>query len=345
MQFRKLGNTDIDVSLICLGTMTWGEQNTEADAHAQLDYALTQGVNFIDTAEMYPIPPKGATQGLTETYIGNWLHQRGNRDKLVLATKVAGPGEMMAYVRGGPRLNRSHIEQAIDASLKRLRTDYVDLYQVHWPARSTNYFGQLGFTAGDDTAADAISETLDALDSLVRAGKVRAIGISNETPWGVAQYLKLADARQRARIVSIQNPYNLLNRSFEIGLAEFAHREQTGLLAYSPLGFGVLSGKYIYGRDARNSRLNLFESYTRYSNQPGLAATTDYVKLADKHAIKPAQMALAFINAQPFVTANIIGATTIAQLVENIASIDIKLDPGIIDGINAIHARNSNPCP
>ncbi len=345
MQFRKLGNTDIDVSLICLGTMTWGEQNTEAEAHAQLDYALTQGVNFIDTAEMYPIPPKAATQGLTETYIGNWLHQRRNRDKLVLATKVAGPGEMMAYVRGGPQLNRSHIEQAIDTSLKRLRTDYVDLYQVHWPARSTNYFGQLGFAAGDDAAADAISETLAALDSLVRAGKVRVIGISNETPWGAAQYLKLADEQQRARIVSIQNPYSLLNRSFEIGLAEFAHREQIGLLAYSPLGFGVLSGKYIYGRDTRNSRLNLFESYTRYSNVPGLAATTEYVKLADKHGIKPAQMALAFINAQPFVTANIIGATTLAQLEENIASIDIKLHPGIVDGINAIHARNSNPCP
>jgi aryl-alcohol dehydrogenase-like predicted oxidoreductase len=345
MQFRKLGNTDIDVSLICLGTMTWGEQNTEVEARAQLDYALSQGVNFIDTAEMYPIPPKAATQGLPETYIGNWLYQRGKRDDLVLATKVAGPGELMAYVRGGPRLNRTHIEQAIDASLQRLRTDYVDLYQVHWPARTTNFFGQLGFNAGDDADADAIGETLDALDSLVRAGKVRTIGISNETPWGAAQYMKLADEKQLSRIVSIQNPYSLLNRSFEIGLAEFAHREQTGLLAYSPLGFGVLSGKYLRGRDAGNSRLNLFESYTRYTNEPGLAATADYVNLAEKHGLKPAQMALAFINAQPFVTANIIGATSIAQLVENIGSIDVKLDQEILDSINEIHARSSNPCP
>jgi aryl-alcohol dehydrogenase-like predicted oxidoreductase len=345
MQFRKLGNTDIDVSLICLGSMTWGEQNTEVEARAQLDYALSQGVNFIDTAEMYPIPPKAATQGLTETYIGNWLHTRGRRDDLVLATKVAGPGELMAHVRGGPRLNRTHIEQAIDASLQRLRTDYVDLYQVHWPARSTNYFGQLGFSAGDDAAAESIAETLDALDALVRAGKVRAIGISNETPWGAAQYLKLADEQQKARIVSIQNPYSLLNRSFEIGLAEFAHREHTGLLAYSPLGFGVLSGKYLRGRDSGSSRLNLFKSYTRYSNESGLAATADYVSLAEKHGLKPAQMALAFINAQPFVTANIIGATTIAQLVENIASIDVTLEADVIDGINAIHARYSNPCP
>ena len=345
MQYRKLGNTGIDVSLICLGTMTWGEQNTEAEAHAQLDYALAQGVNFIDTAEMYPIPPKGATQGLTETYIGNWLQQRGGRDQLVLATKVAGPADWMAHLRGGPRLDRAHIEQAIDASLKRLRTDYVDLYQVHWPARSTNYFGQLGFTAGDDAAADAIAGTLHALDTLVRAGKARAIGISNETPWGVAQYLKLADEQQQARIVSIQNPYSLLNRSFEVGLAEFAHREQTGLLAYSPLGFGVLSGKYIRGSDDSHSRLNLFESYTRYSSEPGVAATGAYVELAESHGLSPAQMALAFVNSRPFVTATIIGATTLAQLQENIASVDVSLDAEIVDAIDAIHARQSNPCP
>lgn len=345
MLFRKLGFTQIDVSLICLGTMTWGEQNSEAEAHEQLDYAIAHGVNFIDTAEMYPIPPKGSTQGLTETCIGNWLKRRGRRDKLVLATKVAGPADWMAHLRGGPRLNRAHINTAIEASLKRLQTDYVDLYQVHWPARSTNYFGQLGYAVNDDADADAIAETLDALDELVRAGKVREIGISNETPWGAAQYLKLAHEKQQSRIVSIQNPYSLLNRSFEIGLAEFADRENTGLLAYSPLGFGVLSGKYIRGSAESNSRLKLFESYTRYSNAPGLAATAEYVELAEQHGLSPAQMALAFVNAQPFVTANIIGATTMAQLEENIASIDVSLDRDVLDAIDAIHARYSNPCP
>ena len=246
MEYRPLGKTDIKVSKICLGTMTFGEQNTEADAHQQLDYAFEQGINFIDAAEMYPVPINAETQGRTEQYIGTWLKQRSDRDKIILASKVAGPGrkEALGHLRDGPRLSKEHILQACDASLKRLQTDYIDLYQVHWPSRSTNYFGQLGYRYGKDHHPETIEETLKALGELVAAGKVRQIGLSNETPWGVAEYLSLAKEFNLPRIVSVQNPYSLLNRSYEVGLAEFAHRSSVGLLAYSPLGFGVLSGKY-----------------------------------------------------------------------------------------------------
>jgi aryl-alcohol dehydrogenase-like predicted oxidoreductase len=345
VQYTRLGNSDIEVSRICLGSMTWGEQNTEAEALQQLNYALGEGVNFIDTAEMYPIPPKAGTQGRTETYIGHWLAERGKRDDVVIATKVAGPASWMAHLRGGPQLNRTHIEQAVNDSLQRLQTDYIDLYQVHWPARNTNYFGKLGYRPEQESSVTTIEETLDALDDLVRQGKVRTIGLSNETPWGAAQYLRLADAKQQARIVSIQNPYSLLNRSFEIGLAEFAHREGTGLLAYSPLGFGVLSGKYLDDSAAVNARLRLFRDYTRYSNEQGVAATQAYVELARDNNLDPAQMALAFILQQPFTTSVIIGATTMLQLQANIASCHVQLDDDIIAAINDIHRNWSNPCP
>ena len=344
MQYRRLGHSDIEVSLIGLGTMTWGEQNTEAEAFEQLDYALEQGVNLIDAAEMYPVPPREETQGRTERYIGSWLAARGNRERVVLASKVAGPG-MIDYLRGGPRLNREHIEQALSDSLKRLQTDYLDLYQVHWPARATNFFGQLGYVHDPDDDATPIEETAAALKELVASGRVRRIGISNETPWGFMQWIRAHDRGLAERIVSIQNPYSLLNRSFEAGLAEMAIREDAGLLAYSPLAFGMLSGKYLDGARPAGARLTLYERFQRYSNPQGLAATAEYARLAREHGLSPAQLALAFVNRQPFVTSNLIGATTMEQLRENIASVDIELPDSALEGIEAIHARYTYPCP
>ncbi len=346
MEYRQLGDSDLKVSQICLGTMTWGQQNSEAEAHQQLDYAVDQGINFIDTAELYAIPPKVETQGLTEQYIGTWLGRRPDRDKLIIATKVAGPGQdWVGHIRGGPRLNRDHIHRALDASLKRLQTDYVDLYQVHWPERSTNYFGKLGFAPEDDDDAIPIEETLTALAELVEAGKVRYVGISNETPWGVMAYLRLAEQAGLPRIVSIQNPYNLLNRSFEVGLAEMVYREKLGFLAYSPLAFGVLSGKYLYGSRPSRARLTLFPDYSRYSGEQGTAATVEYDKLARRHGLAPAQLALAFVNSRPFLTSTIIGATTMDQLKTNIASAELTLSEALLAEIEAIHARFTDPCP
>ncbi|MDI3260801.1 MAG: NADP(H)-dependent aldo-keto reductase [Sinobacteraceae bacterium] len=343
-RYRSLGASRIQVSELALGTMTWGEQNTEAEAHAQLDYALDQGVNLIDTAEMYPVPPRAETQGRTERYLGTWLKSRRCRERVVIATKVIGPGEF-PWIRGGPRLTREHVLAACEASLERLQTDYLDLYQVHWPARSTNYFGQLGYRPVNDRAATPIEETLGALAELVRAGKVREIGISNETPWGAAEYLRLARERGWPRLVTIQNPYSLLNRSFEVGLAEFAHREKLGLLAYSPLAFGVLSGKYLDGARPPQARLTLFSRFTRYSHPQAEAATREYVALARMHGLDPAQMALAYVRTRPFVTSTIIGATTMEQLRTNLASAKLSLSAELLDGIEAIHRRYTIPCP
>jgi len=345
MQFTTLGRTAARVSRICLGSMTWGEQNSESDAHAQLDAAVDAGVNFIDTAEMYAIPPRAGTQGLTEKYIGSWLAKKGNRNRVVLATKVAGPAQWMAHLRGGPRLDRANIEQALHDSLRRLRTDHVDLYQLHWPERATNYFGRLGYKHEPAEVAVSIEETLEVLSDMVRAGKVLHVGVSNETPWGVMRYLQIAEARGLPRIVSIQNPYNLLNRSFEIGLAEVAHREDVGLLAYSPLAFGTLSGKYLGGARPAGGRLTLFERYQRYNNPQGVAATEAYVQLAREHGLDPAQMALAYVLSRPFVTSAIIGATTMAQLRSNLAAANLDLPPQVLEGIEAIHVRQPNPCP
>ncbi len=265
MEYKTLGNSDLKVSKICLGTMTFGEQNSELEAHQQLDYAVAQGVNFIDTAEMYPVPPCQQTQGSTETFIGTWLYKRQCRDKVIIASKVAGPG-MMDYLRNGAQLIRSHMQQALEESLQRLQTEYIDLYQIHWPARSTNFFGELGYQY-DATSSTPISETLEVLNDFVKSGKIRYIGISNETPWGVMQYLKYAELNQWPRIITIQNPYSLLNRTYEVGLAEFSQRENIDLLAYSPLGFGVLTGKYLQANNLSKARLTLFEGYTRYSNE------------------------------------------------------------------------------
>ena len=344
MKMRALGSTDLKVSQICLGTMTWGEQNSEAEAHQQLDYAVAQGVNFIDAAEMYPVPPKAETQGRTEQYLGSWLKARGKRDDLVIATKVIGPGEF-PWIRGGPRLDRQSVLAACDASLSRLQTDYIDLYQVHWPARSTNYFGQLGYRPTYDRAATPIEETLGALGELVQQGKVRHIGISNETPWGVAEYFRLAREKNLPRPVAIQNPYSLLNRSFEVGLAEFSHRDKLGLLAYSPLAFGTLSGKYLGGAQPPQGRITLFARFTRYKGEQAEQAIAEYAALARKHGLDPAQMALAYVNSRPFVNATIIGATGMEQLQSNIASAGLKLADEVLQGIEAIHKRHTIPCP
>ena len=346
MEYSTLGNTDIKVSRICLGTMTWGEQNSEAEAHEQLDYALARGVNFIDTAELYPVPPKAETQGLTETHIGAWLARQKRREQVIIATKVCARGEWLPYLRDGQnRLDKRNINLALDASLKRLQTDYIDLYQLHWPERDANFFGKLGYHHAPEKDGVAIEETLAALAELVQAGKVRHIGISNETAWGAAEYLRLAREKQQPRIVSIQNPYNLLNRTFEIGLAEFAQREQVGLLAYSPLGFGVLSGKYLNDARPAGSRLAVFDHFSRYTNPEATAATAAYVRLAEENGLDPAGMALAYVNSRPFLTSNIIGATGMAQLKANIDSIELKLSKDLIRALEAIHVAHPNPCP
>lgn len=345
MIYRRLGRTDVQVSALCLGTMTWGQQNTEDEAHRQLDAALEAGINFIDTAEMYPVPPMAKTYGTTERYIGNWLTKRGGRDRIVLATKVMGRSDSLSYVRGGPCLDRSNIESAVHDSLRRLQTDYIDLYQLHWPDRQTNYFGQLGYRHADDDHSIPLAETLQVLGDLVGAGKIRHIGLSNETPWGVMTCLKLAEQHGLPRVVSIQNPYNLLNRTFEISLAEIAHRENAGLLAYSPLAFGTLSGKYLNNSRPPRARLTLFSRFSRYTNEIGLKATKAYVGLARAHGLDPAQMALAYINQRPFITSNIIGATSMEQLQTDIASIDVALPDEIVADIEAIHVKHPNPCP
>ncbi|MGF1624548.1 MAG: NADP(H)-dependent aldo-keto reductase [Alphaproteobacteria bacterium] len=348
MQYRRLGRTDIDVSVICLGTMTWGEQNSEADAHRQLDMALDAGVNFIDAAEMYPVPPRAETYGRTEEYIGSWFAGGAARDKVILATKVVGREESrFPYVRGGKtRLDRSQIEAAIDGSLRRLRTDYIDLYQLHWPDRPTNYFGRLGYAHQPDVETIPIEETLCVLGDLVKAGKIRMVGLSNETAWGVMEFLRVADRTGLPRVVSIQNPYNLLNRTFEIGLAEMAIREDVGLLAYSPLAMGVLTGKYIGGAKPEGARLTLFgDRMVRYSHPNGHLATERYVALAREHGLDPALMALAYVNSRPFVTSSIPGATRLSHISVMADSASASLPQTVIDGIDAIHREISNPCP
>ena len=345
MHYHKLGRTSLTVSQICLGTMTWGEQNTETEAHAQLNYAIEAGINFIDSAEMYPVPPTARTYGRTEQYIGTWLKQRHDRDKIILATKVVGRGDW-AYMRDGPVcFDRRNIEAALDASLKRLQTDYIDLYQLHWPDRKTNFFGRLGFEYDAHDHPIPIEETHAILDEIIKTGKVRHFGLSNETPWGAMRYLQLSEQHGWPRPVSIQNPYNLLNRSFEIGLSEITHREDLGLLAYSPLGFGVLSGKYLCGNRPAGSRLTLFTRFDRYNNPQALRATEAYVKIAQQHNLDPAQMALAYVNSRSFLTSNIIGATNMEQLKADIDSAQITLGEDVIAAIEAVHKEIPNPSP
>lgn len=349
MQYGKLGETDIEVSRIGLGTMTFGEQNTEAQAHEQLDYAYDQGVNLVDVAEMYPVPPKAETYGLSERFVGSWLKKTGLRSKIVLATKIAGPSRQAgrpSHVRGASnQFDKANLVEALNGSLQRLGTDYIELYQLHWPDRSTTTFGRTAYPYEDEPYTVPIEETLQALSDLVKEGKVRHIGVSNETPWGVARFLAASRELGLERIVSIQNPYNLLNRTFEVGLSEFSHRDAVGLLAYSPLAFGWLSGKYENGERPAGARITLFERFTRYTRPQAVAATSAYVNLARNHDLSPAAMALAFVNRQPFVTSNLVGATNLDQLKENIASLRVTLSDEVLKGIEDIHELHPNPAP
>ena len=352
MKKNNLGKTEILVSEICLGTMTWGQQNNEKEAHDQLSYASERGINFIDTAEMYAVPPKKETYGLTEKYIGTWLKNQ-DRSKIILATKIAGrtsnvpsgpPG--LDWIRQGPRLNEKHIFQAIENSLKRLNTEYIDLYQIHWPERTVNSFGQLGYIHNPREDDIKIEVTLEALAKAVDKGLIKYVGLSNETPWGVMKFISVAKEFNLPRVVSIQNPYSLLNRSFEAGLSEIAINEEVGLLPYSPLAGGVLSGKYLNGKKPENARMTLFERMRgRYSNQHAENAVLEYQKIAVKYNLNLTQMAINFVTKQNFVTSNIIGATSITQLEENINSLDCKLNEEVMAEIEKVHKIYTYPCP
>ena len=351
MEYRTLGTSDLKVSAICLGTMTFGQQNTEAEAHAQLDYAFQHGVNFIDTAEMYPVPPRAETVTRTETIVGNWLKHQP-RDKVVLATKIAGPRRNMEWIRGGPKaLDRANIRAAVDGSLARLQTDYIDLYQLHWPERNVPMFGQYQFDptqefeSGQQKEWVPILEQLEALAELVQEGKIRHIGVSNEQAWGVTEFLRLSQQYHLPRIASIQNCYNLINRGFEFGLAEIAYREKVGLLAYSPLAFGHLTGKYLTDPQAAG-RVTLFKGFAQRYDKPNVQpACAAYAALAAKHNLSPATLALSFVMHRWFVSSTIVGATSLQQLEENLNAWQKPLSDEILKEIEALHLRYMNPAP
>lgn len=343
MNYTRLGSSDLTVSEIALGTMTFGEQNSAADAAQQLDYAVSRGVNFIDVAEMYPVPPRAETQGLTEEYVGRWL-KRQSRDKLILASKITGPARGFGWIRGGPRVTPQQIKAAIDTSLQRLQTDYLDLYQIHWPDRNVPMFGQSAYDVSAERDTTPIVEQLGAFADLIQAGKIRHVGLSNETPWGVSAFVRAADDAGLPRVASIQNAYNLLNRVFEFGLSETCHREHVGLLAYSPLAFGALTGKYL--DDTGSGRLTLFPGFGQRYNKPNVPeAVAAYAALAKQHKLHPATLALAFVRSRWFVTSTIIGATSMAQLQQNLDSVEVKLSTEVLEQIQAIHLRYPNPAP
>lgn len=345
MKYTTLPNTNLKISKLCLGTMTWGQQNTELEAHEQLDFAIEKGINFIDCAEMYPVPANPKTQGRTETYIGNWLSKKKNRADLIITSKIAGPSRNMDHIRKPLDFSKNSLEDAINKSLKRLQTDYIDLYQLHWPERNTNYFGQRDYTHKEgEVWKDNFSEVLEHLENFVKEGKIRHIGLSNETPFGVMRCME-ESRKEKVKIVSVQNPYNLLNRKDEIGLTEILQRENIGYMAYSPLGFGTLTGKYLNGKADSNSRINQFKQYTRYSSKQAFKATEMYSEIAKKHNLSFAHLSLAFILQKKFVTAPIIGATSIEQLSENIESINISLSKEILKEIDAVHSQIPNPAP
>ncbi len=345
MKYRKLGKTDLDVSVICLGTMTFGQQNTEEEGHEQLDYALSQGINFIDTAEMYSVPGRPETLGSTEKIIGTWLQKSGKRNEIILATKVTGPSPGLKYISPNLGFSRARIMEALEGSFNRLQTDYIDIYQMHWPERKTNYFGVLGYAQHDDQWEDNFQESVETMNDLVKDGKIRHWGLSNETPWGVMRTCSVADVGNIIRPVSIQNPYNLLNRSFEVGLSEMSIREKISLLAYSPMGFGLLSGKFHHNQDTPTDRINQFKNLSRYNSPQSFDATSRYIQIAQDAGITPAQLALSFVSDRPFVTSNIIGATSMMQLKENISSIHIILSSDTLTAIDLVHKEISNPAP
>ncbi len=345
MKYKKLGTTDLDVSLICLGTMTWGTQNTEKDAFEQMDFAKGEGVNFFDTAELYSVPPNSDSYGKTEVIIGNWFEKRKNREKIILASKVAGPG--CSWIRGGKNnFDEKKIGEAIDGSLKRLKTDYIDLYQLHWPERTTNYFGKRDYEIDSEEGEwNSFESVLEALEKFIKNGKIRYIGMSNETPYGLSKYIELSKSKNLPRMMSVQNPYNLVNRTYEIGMSEISIREKCGLLVYYPLATGALTGKYRNGQMPKNSRQALFKGWERHLNPLAMKAYEEYYNLAREYSMTMAQLAQAFVNTRPFVTSNIIGATTMDQLKENINSVNIELSNEIMGKINMIHNNNPNPSP
>ena len=345
MKFKKLGTTDIDVSLICLGTMTWGTQNTEKDAFEQMDYAVSQGINFFDTAEIYSVPPTSDSYGKTEIMIGNWFEKRKNRDKIILASKVAGPG--CDWIRGGGNnFDEKKIGEAIDGSLKRLKTDYIDLYQLHWPERSTNFFGRRDYLFNNKEGNwNSFESILEALEKYIKSGKIRHIGMSNETPYGLSRYLEISKNKGAPRMMSVQNPYNLVNRTYEIGMSEISIREKCGLLVYYPLAAGGLSGKYRNGKMPKDSRMALFKGWERHLNPLAMKAYDKYFKLAKDFNLTMVQLAQSFVNSRPFVTSNIIGATTMDQLKENVESINIEFTDEMMERVNEIHNNNPNPSP
>jgi|TARA_B110000444_G_scaffold91455_1_gene86402 aryl-alcohol dehydrogenase-like predicted oxidoreductase len=345
MKFKKLGNTELDVSLICLGTMTWGTQNSEKDAFEQMDYSVEKGINFFDTAEIYSVPPTAESYGKTEVMIGNWFEKRKNRKKIILATKIAGP--RCDWIRGGKNsFDEKKIGEAIDGSLKRLKTDYIDLYQLHWPERSTNCFGVREYSINEEEKEWNNFETiLQSLEKYIKSGKIRYIGVSNETPYGLSKYLELSKSKNLPRMMSVQNPYSLVNRTYEIGMSEISIRDKCGLLVYYPLAAGALSGKYRNGQMPKNSRQSLFKGWERMINPLAMKAYDEYHKLAKKNNFTMVQLAQAFVNSRPFVTSNIIGATTMEQLKENVESINIELTEDIMNEINLIHNNNPNPAP
>ena len=346
MNYKKLGSTDVDVSTICLGTMTWGEQNSKADGFEQMDYAIENGVNFWDTAEIYAIPMREETYGETENIIGEWFKKTKKRDKVILATKVSGPTSK-EYIRGGGcSYDKKSMSEALEKSLKRMQTDYIDLYQLHWPERNTNFFGQQGYEHdSNEKNWIAFEEILETLKKFVDAGKFRYVGLSNETAWGLAKCLELSKLKNLPKMMAVQNPYNLLNRTYEVGLAEISVREQSGLLAYSPLAFGYLTGKYRNNNMPKGSRIDLFKDFTRYNNENSIKAIEEYYKISQKFNLDFAQMSIKFCEIQPFVTSVIIGATTMQQLKTNVESVNVKLNNEIINEINEVQKIYPNPCP
>ena len=345
MNYKKLGNTNLDVSTICLGTMTWGEQNTQAEGFEQMNYALEKGINFFDTAELYAIPPKKETYGKTEEIIGNWFNERNNREEIILATKISGPG--LSWIRGGGnQFDKKNLNEAVNGSLKRLQTDYIDLYQLHWPERKSNYFGKLGYEHKDDNDWNGFEEILDCLNEIIKSGKIKYVGLSNETAWGLSKFIEISKSKNLPRMMSVQNPYNLLNRTYEIGLAETSIRENSGLLAYSPLASGVLSGKYRNGNLPDGSRMKLFgDRFPRYKTVNATGAVEEYYKISKKYNLDLSQMSLKFCEIQPFTTSIIIGATTMEQLKTDVESVNVKLSNEIINEINKIQKKYPNPCP
>ena len=345
MKYKKLGTTNLNVSLICLGTMTWGTQNTEKDAFEQMDYSVSKGINFFDTAEIYSVPPTADSYGKTEEMIGNWFEKRKNREKIILASKVAGPG--CDWIRGGGNnFDEKKIGEAIDDSLKRLKTDYIDLYQLHWPERSTNFFGRRDYLYNNKEGEwNSFESILETLEKFIKNGKIRYIGMSNETPYGLSRYLEISKNKGAPRMMSVQNPYNLVNRTYEIGMSEISIREKCGLLVYYPLAAGGLSGKYRNGKIPKNSRMALFKGWERHLNPLAMKAYDEYFKLAKDLNLTMVQLAQSFVNSRPFVTSNIIGATTMDQLKENVESIDVVFTEEMMERVNKIHNNNPNPSP